>query len=120
MTSRDAILQRVRSELSKYPPVALPPAAEVWPRENPTPAAMAEQFAKELAAVHGEVIRCATMQDARRQLAELVAPGAVDPIGAMDRPTGPRSGRPICRRASVQLGTLADGSRGGWPNFRRA
>jgi L-lactate dehydrogenase complex protein LldG len=86
MTSRDAILQRVQSELSKCPPVAAPPVAEVWPRTNATPAAMAERFATELAAVQGEVLRSATMQDARRHLAELVSQAAWTSIGAMDRP----------------------------------
>ena len=35
MTSRDTILQRIRSEVSKGPRVEPPPVAEVWPRENP-------------------------------------------------------------------------------------
>jgi L-lactate dehydrogenase complex protein LldG len=87
MTSRDTILQRVRGEISKGPHVAPPPIAEVWPRENPTPAEMAEGFGKELAEVHGEVIRCATMQDARRQLAELAAEAQWTSLGGMDRPT---------------------------------
>ena len=73
-------------------------AARSGRAENPAPAAMAERFGKELADVQGEVIRCATMEEARRQLAELAA-----------RPSGPRrarwtarwsaSRRPICRRA---------------------
>jgi L-lactate dehydrogenase complex protein LldG len=87
MSSRDTILQRVRSEISKGPHVAAPPVPEVWPRENPTPAAMADRFGRELAEVHGEVIRCATMQDARRQLAELAAKAQWISLGAMDRPT---------------------------------
>ena len=87
MTSRDAILQRVRTELSKGPQVPLPPAAEVWPRENPSPAAMAERFGRELTTVHGEVIRCGTIEDARRQLAELVRQAGWTAIGAMHRPT---------------------------------
>ena len=87
MTSRDTILQHIRSEISKGPQIAPPPVPEVWPRENPTPAAMAERFTKELSEVHGEVIRCATMQDARRQLAELAAQAQWTSIGAMDRPT---------------------------------
>lgn len=95
MTSRDTILQRIRSEISKGPQVAPPPAPEVWPRENPAPAAMAERFAKELAAVHGEVIRCATMQDARRQLAELAAAAQWTSLGVMDRP--------MARDAAVDL-----------------
>ena len=61
---------------------------EVWPRQNPDPAAMADQFAEELTAVQGEVIRCATMSDARRQLAELVKAAGWTSIGAMDRPIG--------------------------------
>lgn len=85
-TSRDTILQRVRSELSKGPQVPPPPVPEVWPRNNPTPAAMAEQFQKELTEVHGEVIRCATMQDAQHQLAALVAEAGWTSLGAMDRP----------------------------------
>jgi L-lactate dehydrogenase complex protein LldG len=86
MTSRDTILQRVRSEVSKGPQAARPPVPEVWPRENPAPAVMAERFGKELAEVHGEVIRCATMQDARRQLVELVRDAQWTSLGAMDRP----------------------------------
>jgi L-lactate dehydrogenase complex protein LldG len=86
MSSRDTILQCIRSELSKGPLVAPPPVPEVWPRENPAPAAMAERFAKELAEVHGEVIRCATMQDARRQLAELAKAAQWTSLGVMDRP----------------------------------
>jgi L-lactate dehydrogenase complex protein LldG len=86
MSSRDAILQRVHGELSKYPPVAAPPAPEVWPRTGPTPADMAERFAAELTAVQGEAIRCATMQDARRRLAELISQSGWTSIGAMDRP----------------------------------
>jgi len=86
MTSRDTILQRIRSEISKGPAVAPPPVPEVWPRELPSPAVMAERFGKELAEVHGEVIRCATMQDARRQLGELVRQAGWTSLGAMDRP----------------------------------
>ena len=99
MTSRDAILQRVRGELAKGPAVALPPVAEVWPSKGPTPAAMAEQFAQELAAVQGEVIRAATMQDARRQLAELVRPGGLDLHRARWTGRWSATRRPICRRA---------------------
>jgi L-lactate dehydrogenase complex protein LldG len=86
MTSRDAILHRVHSEVSKFPAVARPPVAEVWPRKKPTPAAMAEQFGKELVEVQGEVIRCATMQDAKHQLIELASQAQWTSIGAMDRP----------------------------------
>jgi len=86
MSSRDTILQRVRNEISKGPQVAKPPVPEVWPRKNPSPIAMAEQFTAELTAVQGEVIRCATMEDARRHLAELTAKAQWTSLGAMDRP----------------------------------
>ena len=31
-TSRDAILHRIHTELSKGPPIEAPPVPEVWPR----------------------------------------------------------------------------------------
>lgn len=86
MNSRDTILQRIRTEISQGPHVERPPVPEVWPRENPTPAVMAERFQQELAEVHGEVIRCATMEDARRELAELASQSGWSSLGAMDRP----------------------------------
>ena len=86
MTSRDTILQNVRNEISKGPRVDRPPVPEVWPRENPSPAVMAERFTKELTEVDGEMIRCATIEDARRQLADLVRDSEWTSLGAMDRP----------------------------------
>jgi L-lactate dehydrogenase complex protein LldG len=87
MTSRDAILQRVRSELSQGSPVAPPPVPPVWPAEDPAPATMAARFSTELADVQGEVIRSATMEEARQQLAELVRQAQWTTLGMMDRPT---------------------------------
>jgi L-lactate dehydrogenase complex protein LldG len=91
MSSRDTILQRVRSQVSKGPHLVAPPVPEVWPRTSPAPAAMAEQFGRELAEVHGEVIRCATVQDARRQLAELVTTSGWTSLGVMDQPAAHQS-----------------------------
>ena len=85
MTSRDAILQRVRSAFSQASPPAPPPVPEVWPRENPDAATMAARFSQELADVQGEVIRSATMEDAGRQLAELVGQAQWTALGMMDR-----------------------------------
>ena len=113
MSSRDAILQRVHSELSKYPPVAAPPTPEVWPRTNPTPADMAERFAAELAAVQGETIRCGTMQDAQRRLAEVVSQAGWTSIGAMDRP--------IVREAAGNLpASSVNWQMADWPAARMA
>ena len=104
MTSRDAILQRIRtppargrSGRRRLPP----PVPEVWPRENSDPAALAERFAEELAAVHGETIRCATMDEARRQLAELMEPAGWPTLGAVDRPLAREVGRRPAGRSGV-------------------
>jgi L-lactate dehydrogenase complex protein LldG len=47
---------------------------------------MADQFQSELKAVHGEVIRCAAIGDAQKQLAELVKAAGWTSIGVMYRP----------------------------------
>ncbi|MEN6457493.1 MAG: lactate utilization protein [Thermoguttaceae bacterium] len=78
-------MQRVRNELAKGPKTSLPPVAEVWPAQNPTPTAMAERFAQELTTVHGEVIRCGSMQEAAQKLAELVRQAGWTSLGAMER-----------------------------------
>jgi L-lactate dehydrogenase complex protein LldG len=95
MTSRDTILQRIRSEVSKGPRVEPPPVAEVWPSKNPDFGAMAAQFESELKAVHGEVIRTATMADAQAKLAELVKAAGWTTVAPMDRP--------LCREAAKTL-----------------
>jgi L-lactate dehydrogenase complex protein LldG len=86
MSSRDAILNRIRSALAHDPHRPVPPTPEVWPRENPPVDVMAERFQRELEAVHGEVIRCADMRQAQRELAALAAQESWESIGAMDRP----------------------------------
>jgi L-lactate dehydrogenase complex protein LldG len=68
------------------PAVSLPPPAEVWPRENSSTEAMGERFAKELAAVHGETVRCGSPAELRRRLAELAAKEHWTSLGAMERP----------------------------------
>ena len=88
MSSRDAILGRIRNAnaLAHQPPPARPPVPQVWPRENPGVEAMAGRFAQELAEVHGETFRVASMDDARKKLAELAEAAGWTSIGAMDRP----------------------------------
>jgi L-lactate dehydrogenase complex protein LldG len=56
---------------------------------------LADQFESELKAVHGEVIRCPTMNEAQQQLAELVKGAGWTAIGVMYRP--------ICCDAVKQL-----------------
>jgi L-lactate dehydrogenase complex protein LldG len=86
MSSRDAILGRIRNALAHEPPRARPPVPQVWPRENPGADAMAGRFCQELAEVHGEAFRVASMDDARRKLAELAEASGWNSIGALDRP----------------------------------
>ena len=86
MSSRDAILGRIRNALVHEPPRERPPVPQVWPRENPGADAMAGRFAQELAEVYGESFRVASMDDARRKLAELAEASGWTSIGAVDRP----------------------------------
>ncbi|MGD0896703.1 MAG: lactate utilization protein [Thermoguttaceae bacterium] len=86
MTSRDAILQRIRSGLGAGQSPAAPPVPDVWPHVTSDPAELAKRFADELSAVHGETIRAATMDEARRRLAELLDAEGWTPLGAVDRP----------------------------------
>jgi len=110
MTSRDDILHRIRTELSKGPSIQAPSVPEVWPRmavtgilpvsssdtgETPVPPALADRFESELKTVHGEVIRSATMIEAQMQLANLVNRAGWTAIGVMYRP--------ICCDAVKQL-----------------
>jgi len=94
MSSRDVILQRIRTELSKHAPPERPEAPEVWPRATSDPAALALRFTNEIEAVQGEVIRCADMEDASRKLVGLmdasqwVSIGAVDTLLAQQIATG--------------------------------
>jgi len=86
MSSRDNILGRIRTALADDPPLERPAAPEVWPRENPPVDAMADRFTQELEALAGETHRCASMEDARAKLAELVAGLDDGKIGAIDHP----------------------------------
>jgi L-lactate dehydrogenase complex protein LldG len=101
MASRETILQRIRSGLNEsgraaaFAPAAPPPVHSVWPRENPDPQTMAERFTAELREVHGEVIRCPSMEDACRQLAELMQQAAWAQLGAIDAP--------LCRELTTAL-----------------
>jgi L-lactate dehydrogenase complex protein LldG len=98
MTSRDAILNRIRTSLASDPPVERPPVPEVWARQNPTTEEMTERFAKELTAVHGEVHRVASMDEARQKLAELLQELEATTLGSIDRP--------LCRDLVAGLDTV--------------
>ncbi len=86
MSSRDAILSRIRSLLASEPAQAIPPVPEVWPRTNPSTAAMAQRFVQELQAVHGEAYSVGSMEEARAKFSEVVGQVEADQVAAMNRP----------------------------------
>ena len=91
MSSRDVILQRIRSGLSNavaagFGDLHEPPVPEVWPRTNPQPSTLLPQFQAELEILKGEAIHCPTMAAARRQLAQLMESAPWARIGSLDRP----------------------------------
>ena len=91
MNSRDIILQRIRAGLTNaaaagFTDLREPPVPEVWPRKCPPPAALVSQFSEELKLLSGEPVHCATIDDARRQLAQLMEGDACPRLGCLDRP----------------------------------
>lgn len=94
MNSREAVLQRIHSALSQAATAghgagaggltAAPPVPEVWPRTDPSPAAMAQRFADELKDVHGETIHCGSTDEARQRLVALMDEAKWPVIGAVD------------------------------------
>ena len=84
MSSRDAILSRIRTALGNEPDRQLPPIPKVWPVENPSADQMAERFTKELQEVAGEVCRCGSMETVADKLAEIVEGLNAEFIGRTD------------------------------------
>ena len=94
-TSRENILARVRTALQTHPPVERPPTPEVWPSTDPTTEQLVEQFTRELDAVSGELIRCNSMDEARRKLTELAERSEWRTVGAVDCP--------LCRELAADV-----------------
>lgn len=93
MSSRETILQRIRTRLAAaepfratFAPPVPPPAPEVWPRLHPDRGVMAERFTKELQEVHGEVLRLKAPEEAQRQLPALMDQEGWASFGAFDTP----------------------------------
>lgn len=96
MSSRDVILGRIRTALAeRRADKPLPPVHPVWPRQNPSAAALAEQFEKELVALRGELLRFPSLAAARQGLAEMIAREGWKQIAAVDRPA--------CRELCAEL-----------------
>ena len=84
MSSRQDVLARIRERLASDEPVELPPPPEIWPADDSPPAELADRFTKELAEVHGEVVRCASMEEAQAKLVELVSSSGWESLGAVE------------------------------------
>ena len=86
MSSRDAILSKIRTALADDPPREAPPVPEIWPRTDPPVDAMIDRFAEELDAVTGELHRCDSIEAARKKLAELLDELEPGKLGVTDHP----------------------------------
>lgn len=86
MSSRNAILSRIRNALAGDAPREKPPEPEIWPERGPTAEQMAGCFTAEAEAVTAEVHRANSMEDARAKLAGLLDELDVAKVGAMERP----------------------------------
>lgn len=87
MSSREAILGRIRGHLAGEPPCEQPSPPEIWPGLPPATAAeTVARFTSELEAVTGEIRRAGSIDDARAKLAELLAEVGAKNLGSMDRP----------------------------------
>ena len=102
MNSRDAILERIRDALapseSSGTSDPVPPqhtVGDVWPLEGLTTEPLVERFETSLQAVHGQMHRCADVQEARSTLVELVDQSGWTRLGAVDRP--------LCREVAAAL-----------------
>jgi len=84
MSSRDAILGRIRNALAGDPPQDVPAVPEVWPRETADPAALALRFENELKALGGELFRCESIEQAQDKLVEMLDLSHWPSIGAVD------------------------------------
>ena len=100
MNSRDIVLNRIRAALADRPQVELPEPCEVWPCTKPDKATMLARFAEELEAVHGELIRCESVEDARAKLAELMDRSEWSTIAAVESPAARELFEDIADRVS--------------------
>ena len=95
MSSREIILQRIRSGLANaaaagFADVREPPVPEVWPQSGTAPAALVARFREELQLLNGEPIHCGTLADAQSATLQTHADRRTVPfghaLGCLDRP----------------------------------
>ncbi len=86
MSSREAILSRLRNALADRPDAPLPPVPKVWPCTNPDVKTMTDRFVAELSAVQGECVRCQSIDMAREKLQAMLEELGATTLAAADRP----------------------------------
>jgi L-lactate dehydrogenase complex protein LldG len=100
MNSRETILRRIRSGLSsRTADVELPPSPEVWPKAGLSPDEKWTRFSKELSALSGETIPCATFEQAAESLKEILHEQGIRELGV--------TGGPLCRELVDRLEDVA-------------
>jgi L-lactate dehydrogenase complex protein LldG len=95
MSSRDAILSRIRQCLADDLPRERPQSPEIWPNASSAPEQMPDRFAAELEAVSGEFHRVGSIEEARKKVVQLLAELKAEKVGCMDRP--------LCRDLVAEL-----------------
>ena len=98
MSSREAILSRIKAALADNAPREEPPVPEIWSRTNPTTEDLVKRFVEEIEAVTGEVIRCGSMDDARGKLSKLLEELGCDQLGCTDNP--------LCRELATGMNAV--------------
>lgn len=87
MSSREKILGRIRAALNDNPgPEHLPDMIPLWPGEQETPDAMLTSFETALTTAAGELVRCATIEEAVVKSQGLFQQLNARKIGIVDRP----------------------------------
>lgn len=97
MTTKEQMLDRIRSALSDRPSesLELPPVLKVWEKEGLSIDEMARRFRTNLEAVQGEVVPCRDLSQAVQSVTKLLDELGAGKIAVMDRP--------LCREVADRL-----------------
>jgi L-lactate dehydrogenase complex protein LldG len=99
MSSRDIILNRIRTALADRPEAELPEPPEVWPITGADIPTMAGQFAEQLEAVQGEFFRFDSIAGAGAKLESILQELEIEDFAVVDRPLGLELVEPMGDRA---------------------
>jgi L-lactate dehydrogenase complex protein LldG len=87
MSARDAILSRIRAALAEEPETGPAPDSVLWPPGTwEQPPDLAQRFFEELQRVQGEGRRCASLDEARQAVEELVQQLGASSVAVVDHP----------------------------------